>query len=101
MLSIPVSTRQRCISHCLKSFQEGDSELADCAAKANEMHAICDAFSCLVTSNSEYVKSYAKVCEQVCADCEKECLKHKKHKECKACAVACADVVDQIKLHLS
>ena len=96
-----VDKGQRCISHCLASFREGDTELADCAAKANEMLAICDAFSYLVTSNSEYIKSYAVVCEQVCADCEKECLKHKQHIECKACAVACADVVDQIKLRLS
>lgn len=92
---------QRCISHCLKAFQEGDTELADCAAKAHEMHAICDAFSYLVTSNSEYIKAYAQVCEQVCRDCEKECLKHKQHIECKACADACGDVVDQIKLRLS
>ena len=92
---------QKCISHCLASFREGDTELAECASKAHEMHAICDAFSFLVTSNSEYIKTYAQVCERVCKDCEVECLKHKKHKECKACAEACADVVDQIKLRLS
>jgi len=82
---------QRCISHCLVTFMEGDTELAACAAKVNEMHAVCDAFSYLVTANSRYVKAYGEVCAQVCMDCEKECLKHDKHEECKACAKACAD----------
>lgn len=91
---------QRCIAHCLVSFQEGDVTLADCAAKVHEMQAICGAFSYLLAANSEYLESYAGVCEQVCNDCEKECLKHKEHIECKACAEACAEVVDQIKLSL-
>lgn len=92
---------QRCISHCLVSFQEGDTELADCAAKVHEAHAICQAFSVLLAANSEYIKTYANVCETACRDCEKQCLEHKDHKECKACADSCADVIDQIKLHLS
>lgn len=92
---------QRCIAHCLVAFKEGDTELAECAAKAHEMQAICSAFSYLLASNSEYIKSYASVCEQVCKDCEEECMKHKKHVECKACGEACAAVVDQIKLRLS
>ena len=92
---------QRCIAHCLVAFKEGDVALAECAAKTHEMQAICDGFSYLVASNSEYIKDYAKVCEKVCNDCEKECLKHKEHIECKACADACAAVVDQIKLRLS
>ena len=91
---------QRCIAHCLVSFKEGETELADCAAKTHEMQAICDGFSYLVASNSKYIKAYAKVCAQVCKDCEDECMKHKKHVECKACGEACAELVDQIKLHL-
>ena len=92
---------QRCIAHCLTAFQEGDLELADCDAKVHEMQAICGASSYLLAANSSYVKAYASVCEQVCTDCEKECRKHEKHIECKACAEACADMVDQIKLKLS
>ena len=92
---------QRCIAHCLTSFVEGDLELAACASKVHEMQAICGGYSYLLAANSEYIKAYAGVCEQVCADCEKECLKHKQHVECKACADACANVVDQIKLSLA
>jgi Cys-rich four helix bundle protein (predicted Tat secretion target) len=92
---------QRCIAHCLVSFQEGDLKLADCASKVHEMQAVCDAFSYLLAANSEYTKAFAGVCTKVCEDCEKECRKHDEHIECKACADACADVVDQIKLNLT
>ncbi|MEL0587494.1 MAG: four-helix bundle copper-binding protein [Candidatus Thiodiazotropha sp. (ex. Lucinoma kazani)] len=88
---------QRCISHCFVAFKEGDTTLADCAAKANEMLAICNGFSYLVTANSSYLQAYAKVCKAVCSDCESECRKHEeKHMECKACAEACEDVVKAI-----
>ena len=92
---------ERCIAHCLVSFQEGDTALADCASKVHEMQSICGAFSYLLAANSEYLKAYAGVCTKVCEDCEKECRKHEAHIECKACADACAEVVDQIKLSLS
>lgn len=92
---------QRCIAHCLVSFQEGSTDLAVCASKVHEMQAICGAFSYLLAANSNYIKAYASVCEQVCKDCEKECRKHEQHVECKACAEACAEMVDQINLRLS
>ena len=97
-INVCLDKGQRCIAHCLTSFVEGDVKLAMCASKVHEMQAICGGYAYLVAANSEYIKAYAGVCEQVCADCEKECLKHKEHIECKACAQACADVVDQIKL---
>lgn len=92
---------QRCIAHCLASFKEGDVALADCASKVHEMQAICGAFSYLLAANSGYIKAYAAVCDKACKDCEKECRKHEEHIECKACAEACAEIVDQIKLRLS
>ena len=96
-----VDKGQRCIAHCLVSFQEGDLKLADCASKVHEMQAICGAFSYLLAANSKYSKAYAGICAQACQDCEKECRKHDEHVECKACAEACADLVDQIKLRMS
>lgn len=92
---------RRCIAHCLVSFQEGDLKLADCASKVHEMQAICGAFAYLLAANSKYSKAYSNVCAQVCQDCEKECRKHEEHIECKACADACAEIVDQIKLGLA
>ena len=92
---------RRCISHCMVSFTEGDMELADCASKVQEMLSVCGGFDYLVASNSSYIKDYANVCEQVCTDCAKECRKHEKHIECEACANACDDIIDAIKLSLS
>lgn len=92
---------QRCIAHCLVSFTEGDTTLAECARKVHEMHAICGAFSYLLAANSEYIRAYAGICETACRDCEEECRKHEKHIECTACAEACAALIDQIKLRLS
>jgi len=89
---------RRCISHCLVVFKEGDTSLADCAAKVHEMYAVCDAFAYLLSANSTYNKDYAATCARVCEDCEKECRKHEKHVECRACAEACADVLASIKL---
>ena len=92
---------RRCISHCMVSFTEGNTELAECASKVHEMMAVCGGFAYLVASNSSYIKDYARVCEKVCADCAKECRKHEKHIECDACANACDDIIDAIKLSVS
>ena len=83
--------------HCFVAFKEGDVTLADFAAKANEMLEICKGFSYLVTSNSDYLKDYSRVCKAVCRDYEEECRKHEdKHRECKECAEACAKLVKAI-----
>ncbi len=92
---------RRCIAHCMVSFTEGDTELADCASKAQEMMAVCGGFAYLVASNSSYTKEYSQICEKVCKDCAKECKKHEKHVECDACGKACDDLVDAIKLTIS
>jgi Cys-rich four helix bundle protein (predicted Tat secretion target) len=83
---------QQCIAHCLVVFKEGDTSLAECAAKVHEMQAICDAFSYLLAANSTYIKDYAAVCIRACEDCEKECRKHDKHIECLECGDACEHV---------
>ncbi len=92
---------RRCTSHCMVSFTEGDLELAACASKVQEMQAVCGGFAYLVASNSSYIKEYSKVCEKVCRDCAKECRKHEKHIECEACATACDNIIDSIKLSVS
>lgn len=89
---------QQCVAHCLVAFQEGDTTLADCARKVNEMLPICKAFSYQLAGNSPYVKAMSEICGQACKDCETECRKHEdKHAECKECAEACAKVVAAIE----
>ncbi len=86
-----------CIAHCLVSFIEGDTELAECASKVHEMQTICSAFSDLVAGNSDYQKDYAKICVAACEDCEKICREHDEHFECKDCADACQALIKAIK----
>ena len=89
---------QQCTAHCLVAFQEGDTTLADCARKVNEMLPICKALSYQLAGNSPYVKALSAVCGQACKDCEDECRKHEdKHVECKECAEACAKMVSVIE----
>ena len=59
-----VDKGRRCIAHCLVVFQEGDLKLADCARKVHEMKAVCDAFSYLLTANSEYSKEFSGICSK-------------------------------------
>jgi Cys-rich four helix bundle protein (predicted Tat secretion target) len=88
---------QQCAAHCLVTYREGDTTLAECAAKVNEMLPICKAFSYQLAANSPYVESLSAVCRQACKDCEDECRKHEdKHLECKECAEACARVIEAI-----
>jgi len=88
---------QRCIAHCLTLFQEGDLSVADCAAKVNEMQAICGAFSYLLASNSTHVKAAAALCDAVCDECADECRKHDHHIECRECAEACETAVMAVR----
>lgn len=88
---------QRCIAHCMVAFREGDTSLAVCAGKVQEMQAICDAYSFLLTANSGYNKDFAGICKTACQDCATECEKHAdEHQECKKCMDACKDVVAAI-----
>lgn len=91
-----LDTGQRCITHCLVSFVEGDVELAECASKVHEMHAICDAFSYLVAANSDYAKDYSRICVTACDDCAKICREHDEHHECRHCAEACEALIKAI-----
>lgn len=84
---------QRCITHGLVMFQEGDTSVADCAAKVHEMQAICNGYGYLLASNSCHAKEMASLCKTVCTECAKECRKHEQHHECRACAEACEETI--------
>ena len=96
-----VDKGQRCIAHCLVMFQEGDVSVADCAAKVQEMKAVCGGFSYLLTANSSHSKEMASLCLSLCNECAEECRKHDQHHECRACAEACEATVAAIKKHMS
>lgn len=89
---------QVCLSHCLNLIAAGDTSVAACAKTVNQMLAMCDALGRLAAADSPHLTAFAKVCQAVCADCEKECRKHEAHHaECKACAESCAACVEECK----
>lgn len=91
-------TGRVCFSHCLETFRDGDTTMADCAWAVEQMMHVCEAFSALATYDSPHLKELAAVCAKVCEDCEKECRVHEKHQqECKDCADACGVLIDQIR----
>ncbi len=54
------------------------------------MNAACTGLARLAALNSDHLPAYAKVCLEICKDCEAECRKHEKtHAICKACAESC------------
>jgi len=85
---------EACLQHCLQAFQGGDTTLARCAARVQDMLPVCAAMVRLATSRSERAAAYAEICATICRDCEAECRKHEaEHPACKACGDACARVI--------
>jgi Cys-rich four helix bundle protein (predicted Tat secretion target) len=87
---------QLCMDHCMELFKAGDTSVADCADSVNEMLAMCTALTQMTAYRSSHLSALAKVCMDVCLDCEKKCREHEdKHAECKACADSCVTCADE------
>jgi Cys-rich four helix bundle protein (predicted Tat secretion target) len=95
-----VRTGEACIDHCIDSFKAGDTSLATCAEKVLETGAFCTAHARMASYDSPHLKAMAELGMKICADCEKECLKHEKHALCKACGDACAACIKECKAFL-
>ena len=61
------------------------------------MTAACGALRTLAAVNSPHVPALAKVVEQMCADCQKECEKFPNVAECNACGVACKTCAEECR----
>jgi Cys-rich four helix bundle protein (predicted Tat secretion target) len=93
-----VSAGDLCVSHCLALFTMGDTSVAACAKSVYQMNAMCETLARLASAGSEHLPALAKVCRDVCLDCEKECRKHENvHEICKACAESCKTCAEECK----
>lgn len=72
-----------------------DAGMAGRTKAAYDMAAACNALQSLAAANSPHVPASAKVAVTICADCRKECEKFPNIAECKACAEACANTINQ------
>jgi Cys-rich four helix bundle protein (predicted Tat secretion target) len=93
-----VTKGQICLSHGLDLLAAGEKEMLGCGKSVNETIAICVALQALACQDARSLKALAKLAEETCLACEKECRKHRdKHKECKDCADSCVACAKQCK----
>jgi Cys-rich four helix bundle protein (predicted Tat secretion target) len=86
-----------CLSHCIGMLSTGDTSMAACAARVRDTLASSEALLALASSGSKHAKPLAKVCADICRDCEAECRKHAdKMPVCKDCADACAKMIQEV-----
>jgi Cys-rich four helix bundle protein (predicted Tat secretion target) len=92
------SKSQICLSHCLDLLAGGEKDMLGCGKAVNETIAICTALQALAAQDAKGLKALAKLAEETCLACEKECRKHEdKHSECKDCAESCVACAKQCK----
>lgn len=93
-----VEAGEICLNHCIRLTKLGDKSIAKCMEAVRAMLPVCGALGKLASLDAKRLKELAKVCADVCSDCEDECRKHEfHHRECKACAEACAATVREVK----
>jgi Cys-rich four helix bundle protein (predicted Tat secretion target) len=93
-----VNAGDACLQHCLDVLAKGDTSLGECAQSVRQMLAVCNAVGPIAVANSKYLKPMARLCVEVCSDCERICRKHgAHHAACKRCAEACARTVAEAK----
>ena len=86
------------LQHCLVLLGKGNTSLNECAQAVNQMLAVCEMIGPLAAAESKYLKSVARLCADVCSDCEEACRPHMEHHApCKACAEACTATVAEAK----
>lgn len=89
-----VKTGELCADHCIEQLKTGDTALAECLDRVNELVTACQALARLGSQQSRHVVAFAAVTAQVCRDCEKECLRHAEHhQQCADCAKSCAECI--------
>jgi Cys-rich four helix bundle protein (predicted Tat secretion target) len=93
-----IARGQACLSHCMETFVEGDTTMAECARAVQEMLVTCQAFGQLAANDSVVLRPMAQACIAVCEECEKQCRPHEDHQpECRECAEACSALVKEAK----
>jgi Cys-rich four helix bundle protein (predicted Tat secretion target) len=80
-----------CLAHCIDLLATGDTMLAECARRLNEMVALCGALRSIAAQDAPSLRALALVTDEACRTCEEECRKHEDHHaQCRDCAEACA-----------
>ncbi len=88
-----------CLRHCFGMLTMNDTSMAECTKAAFDVVAGCGALETLASVNSAATPALAKVVEDLCLACKKECDKFPQYSECvdmgascKACAEECRKI---------
>lgn len=92
-----VAKANLCLQHCIVLLGEGDKSMAACAQTSSQVIAMCNALLEMSAANSKYLPKLARLCMDVCKECEEECKKTEKHPECKACKESCIACYEECK----
>jgi Cys-rich four helix bundle protein (predicted Tat secretion target) len=85
------------LRHCYGMVSMGDTSMANCIKLTNDTIAACRALEALAAADSHHTVAMAKVVEQICSECMKECEKFLNFAECKAMAEACKNCAEECK----
>lgn len=85
------------LRHCYGMVSMGDTTMANCIKLTHDTIAACRALEALAAADSHHTVAMAKVVEQVCSECLKECEKFLNYAECKAMAEACKNCAEECK----
>ncbi|MGQ0674021.1 MAG: four-helix bundle copper-binding protein [Hyphomicrobium sp.] len=93
-----VNRGEVCTAHCIELLAKGDTSIAECLRRVSAMLPMCRALSQFAALDAARLKDLARLCIDVCDDCEKECRRHETHHAvCKACAESCARCIKDCK----
>lgn len=93
-----IAMGEKCHAHGLAVISTGDTSLADCNRAVSIMISVCHAVARMAALDSERLPDIVAVAMHTCDDCRIECEKHAAdHPECKACADACATLLNAMK----
>lgn len=93
-----VSAGEACVPHCVELLAKGDTSLGECLESVLVMMPMCTAVARASGFDADRLKEMAKLCGDICADCEKVCREHAEHHAvCKACADSCAAFVKEAR----
>jgi Cys-rich four helix bundle protein (predicted Tat secretion target) len=94
-----VADGNNCLRHCFGMLSMNDTSMAECTKASFDVIAACGALETLASVNSTYTPALAKVVEEACLACKKECDKFPQYSECvdmgascKACAAECKKI---------
>ena len=86
-----------CLRHCFGMLSMNDTSMAACTTASFDTIAACRALATLASVNSSAVPALAKVVEDICLACKKECDKFPQYSECVAMGESCKACAEECK----